>query len=87
MAFCGQCGFLSAGNLVEADRQLTHEGHKLDSHLLNAPVVSWAKLEGPYVAPGRPPTTPPLGYGPGVLGILFAVAAKEWITCLAYSYN
>ena len=42
------CGFLRAGHSAEEDRQPTREGHKLDSYLLNAPLVPWAMRERPY---------------------------------------
>ena len=55
VALWEQCGFLRAGHSVEEDRQPTR-GHKLDSYLLNAPLVPWAMRERPHLAPGRPPT-------------------------------
>ena len=71
---------------MEEDRQPTREGHKLDSYLLNAPLVPWAMQERPYLAPGRPPTALRSEHGPVVLGIPVAVATKERITRLAYSH-
>ena len=75
-----------AGHSVEQDRQPTREGHKLDSYLLNTPLVPWAMGERPGLAPGRPPTALGSDHGPVVLGIPPAVAAKERITCLASSH-
>ena len=42
MALREQCGFPRAVHGAEEDRQPTREGHRLDSCLLNAPLVPWA---------------------------------------------
>ena len=86
VALWEHCGFLRARHSVEEDHQPTSEGHKLDSYLLNAPVVPWAMCERSYLAPGRPPAALGSDHGPMVLGIPLAVAAKERITRLAYSH-
>ena len=80
-----QCGFLRAGHSVEEDRQPTCDRCKLDSFLLNTPVVPWAMRERSYLAQGSPPTALGWDHGPVVLGILLAVGAKERITRMAYS--
>ena len=72
--------------MAEEDRQPTHEGHRLDSYLLNAPLVPRAMRERPYLAPGRPPAALGSDHGPMVLSVPLAVAAKERITLLAYSH-
>ena len=68
---------------MEEDRQPARDGHKLDSYLLNAPLVPWAMRERPFLAPGRPPTALGSGHCPVVLDIPLAVVAKERITRLA----
>ena len=55
-------------------------GHKLDSFLLNAPLVPWAMRKRPHLAPGRSPASLGSDHGPMVLSISLAVAAKERIT-------
>ena len=81
-----QCGFLMARHSVEEDRQPTCEGHKVDSYLLNAPLVPWAMRECQYLALGRSPTALGSDHGAVVPGSPLAVAAKERITRLAYSH-
>ena len=81
-----QCRLVRAGHSAEEDRQPTREGHKMDSYLLNARLDLWAMREGPYLAPGRPPTALRSDRGPVALGIPLAVAAEDSITRLAYSH-
>ena len=45
VALCEQCGSLRAGHSAEEDRQHTREGHRLDSYLLNAPLVPSGVME------------------------------------------
>ena len=52
-----QCGFLRAGDAAEEDRRPTRAGHRLDSFLLNSPLVPWAMRERPHLAPGRSPAS------------------------------
>ena len=67
--------------------QPTRGGYKLDSFLLSAPpLVLWAMRERPYMAPGTSPAALGPDHGPVVLSIPLAVATKERITRLAYSY-
>ena len=82
MALWDQCGFLKAGGVAEEDRQPTRAGHKLDSFLLNAPLVPWAMREHPHMAPGRSRASLGCDHGPVVLSIPLAVAAKQRITRL-----
>ena len=82
-----QCRFPRLGHSVEEDRQPRCDGHKLDSHLLNGLLVPWAMREGPYVAPGRPPTALRSDHGPVVLGMPPPLAANERIMRLAYSHT
>ena len=79
-----QCGFLRVRHSAEKDRYPTHQGHKVDSYLLNAPLVPSAMCERPYLAPGRSPTALESDHGPIVLGIPPAVATKQRITRLAF---
>ena len=48
-----QCRFHRAGEAAEEDRRPTRGGHRLDSFLLNSPLVPWAVRERPHLAPGR----------------------------------
>ena len=79
MALWERCGFLRVEHTFEEDRQPTREGHKLQSYLLNAPLVPWTMCERRYVVLA-------LGshHGPIVRGIPLAVAAKERVTRVAY---
>ena len=81
-----QCESHRAGAAAEEDKRPTRPGHRLDSLLLNSPLVPWAARERPHLAPGRSPAS--LGYDHGllVLDIPLALAAKERITRLAYSH-
>ena len=47
VALWEQCGFPRAGHTVDEDRQPRSAEHKLDSFLLNAPLVPWAMRELP----------------------------------------
>ena len=78
-----QSGFLRAGEAAEEDQQPTRAGHRLDSFLLNTPLVPWAMRERLHLAPGRSPALLGSNHGPVVLNIPLAVAAKERITSLA----
>ena len=86
VAIWDHCGLLRARHAAEDDRQATHAGHKLKSFLLNAPLVPWAMRERPYLAIGTSPAAMGSHYGPMVLRIPLAVAAKERITRPAYSH-
>ena len=86
VALLEQCAFSRAGHVVGEDRQPTREGHKLDSFLLNAPLVPWAMRDRPYLATGRSPAALGSDHAPVVLSIPLALAAKERITPLAYSH-
>ena len=81
-----QCGFHMAGPAEEEDRMPTREGHRLDSFLLNSPLVPWAARERPHPAPGRSPASLGSDHGPVVLDIPLAVAGKERVTMMAYSH-
>ena len=85
-ALWDDCGLLRAGGVPEEARWPTQTGHKLDSFLLNAPLVPWAMRQRPHVAPGRSPVSLECDHGPVVMSIPLAVAAKERITRLAYSH-
>ena len=52
VALWEHCGFQRAWHLWDEDPRPTREGHQLDSHVLNAPLVPWAVCEHPYLAPG-----------------------------------
>ena len=81
-----QCGFHRAGREREEDRRPTRAGHRLDSFLLNSPLVPWAERERPHLAPGRSPASLGSDHGPVVLDIPLAVAGKERVTRMAYSH-
>ena len=81
-----QCGFHRAGPEQEEDRRPTRAGHRLDSFLLNSPLVPWAARERPHLAPGRSPASLGSDHGPVVLDIPLAVAGKERVTRMAYSH-
>ena len=81
-----QCGFHRAGAAAEEDRRPTRAGHRLDSFLLNSPLVLWAVRERPHPAPGRSPALLGSDHGPVVLDIPLAVAGKERVTMMAYSH-
>ena len=80
------CGFHRAGAAAEEDRRPTRAGHRLDSFLLNSPLVPWAVRERPHVAPGRSPASLGCDHCPVVLDIPLAVAGKEGVTRMAYSH-
>ena len=81
-----QCGFHRAGAAAAEERRPTRARHRLDSFVLNPPLVPWAVRERPHLAPGRSPASLGSNHGPVVLDIPPAVAAKERITRLAYSH-
>ena len=81
-----QCGFHSAGAAAKEDKRPTRAGHRIDSFLLNSPLVSWAAREGPHLAPGRSPALLGFDHGPVVLDIPLGVAGKERVTRMAYSH-
>ena len=81
-----QCGSHRAGPAQEEDRRPTRAGHRLDSFLLNSPLVPWAARERPHVAPGRSPASLGSDHGRVVLDIPLAVAGKERVTRMAYSH-
>ena len=81
-----QCGFHRAGAAAEEDRQPTRAGHRLDSFLLNSPLVPLAVCERPHLAPVRSPASLGSHHGPVVLDIRLAVAGKETVTRMAYSH-
>ena len=81
-----QCGFRRAGPEREEDRGPTRAGHRLDSFLLNSPLVPWAARERPHLAPGRSLASPGSDHGPVVLDIPLAVAGKERVTTMACSH-
>ena len=85
-ALSEQCGFHRAGPEREEDRRPTRAGHRLDSFLLNSPLVPWAARERPHLAPGRSPASLGSDHGPVVLDIPLAVADKERVTRMAYSH-
>ena len=85
-ALCEQCGFHKAGAAAEEDKRPTNAGHRLDSFLLNSPLVPWAACERPHLAPGRFPASLGSDHGPVVLDIPLAVAGKDWVTRMAYSH-
>ena len=64
-----QCGFHRAGAAAEEDRRPTRAGHRLDSFLLNSPLVLWAVCERSHLAPGRSPASLGSDHGPVVLDI------------------
>ena len=70
MALWEQWGFLRTGQTAEEDQQPKRAVHKLDSFLLNVPLVPWAMRERPYLAPGRSPAALGSDHGPVVLRIL-----------------
>ena len=80
------CGFHRAGAAAEEDRRPWRARHRLDSFLLNSPLVPWAVRERPHLAPGRSPASLGSGHGPVVLDILLVVAGKERVTRMAYSH-
>ena len=80
------CGFHRAGPAEEEDMRPTRAGHRLDSFLLNSPLVPWAAREGPHLAPGRSRASLGSDHGPVVLDIPQAVAGKERVTRMAYSH-
>ena len=81
-----QCGFHRVGAAAEEDRRPTRAGHRLDSFLLNSPLVPWAAPESPHLAPGRSPASLGSDHGPVVLDIPLAVAGKDRVTMMAYSH-
>ena len=81
-----QCRFQRAGAAAEEDRRPTRAGHRLDSFLLNSPLVPWAVRERPHLAPGGSPASLGSDHGPVVLDIPLAVAGKERVTRMAYSH-
>ena len=81
-----QCGFLRVRHSLEQDRQHTHDGHKLDSFLMNVGVIPSAMSERQYLAPGRPAMAVGSYHGTVVPGIAVVRAAKERIACMAYSH-
>ena len=81
-----QCGFHRAGAAAEEDRRPTRARHRLDSFLLNSPLVPWAVRERPHLAPGRSHASLGSDPGPVVLNIPLAVAGKERFTRMAYSH-
>ena len=81
-----QCGFHRAGPAEEEDMRPTRAGHRLDSFLLNSPLVPWAARERPHLATGRSPASLGSDHGPVVLDIPQAVAGKERVTRMAYSH-
>ena len=81
-----QCGFHRAGSEQEEDRRPTRAGHRLDSFLLNSPLVPWAARERPHLAPGQSPASLGSDHGPVVLDIPLAVAGKERVTRMAYAH-
>ena len=85
-AFWEQCGFHRAGPEREEDRRPTRAGHRLDSLLLNSPLVQWAARERPHLAPGRSPASLGSDHGSVVLDLPLAVAGKERVTRMAYTH-
>ena len=81
-----QCGFHRAGAAAEEDTRPTRARHRLDSFLLNSPLVPWAVRERPQLAPGWSPASLGSDHGPVVLDIPLAVAGKERVTRMAYSH-
>ena len=81
-----QCRFHSAGAAAEEDGRPTSAGHRLDSFLLNSPLVPWAVRDRPHLAPGRSPASLGSDHGPVVLDILLVAASKEGVTRMAYSH-
>ena len=61
-------------------------GHRLDSFLLNSPLVPRAAHERPHLAPGRSPASLGSDHGLVVLDLPQAVAGKERVTRMAYSH-
>ena len=82
-----QCGFLRGGDAAEEDRRPTRARHRLDSFLLNSPLVPWAMRERPHLAPGTSPASLGFDHSSVVVSVPLAVAAKERITRLAYSHS
>ena len=39
---------------MKEDRQATHDGHKLDTFMINVPLVPWTMGEHPHLAVERP---------------------------------
>ena len=85
-ALWDQCGVLKDGDMAEVDRQSMRVGLKLDSCLLNAPLVPWAMCDRSHPASGRSPASMGSDHGPVVLSIPLAGAAKDEIKWLAYSH-
>ena len=85
-ALWDQCGFRRAGDAAEEDRRPTRARHRLDSLVLNSPLVPWAMCERPHLAPRRSRASLGSHHSPVVLSIPLAVAAKERITRLEYSH-
>ena len=81
-----QFGFHRGGPAREEDRRPTRAGHRLDSFLLNSPLVPWASRKRPHLAPGQSPVSLGSDHGPVVLDIPLAVAGKERVTRMAYSH-
>ena len=81
-----QCGSHKAGAAAEEDTRPTRVGHRLDSFLLNSPLVPWAVRERPHLAPGRSPASLGSDHGPVVLDMPLAVAGKKRVTRMAYSH-
>ena len=81
-----QCGFRRARPEREEDRRPTRAGHRLDSFLLNSPLVPGAARERPHLVPGRSLASLGSDHGPVVLDSPLAVAGKERVTRMAYSH-
>ena len=81
-----ECGFHRVGAAAEEDRRSRRARHRLDSFVLNSPLVPWAVRERPHLAPGRSLASLGFDHGPVVLDIPLALAAKERIIRLAYSH-
>ena len=84
-ALCEQCGLHRAGAAAEEDKRPTRAMHRLDSFILNSPLVPGAVRGRTHLAPGRSPASLGAGNGPVVLDIPLAVAGKERVTRMAYS--
>ena len=81
-----QCGYNRAGPEQEEDKRPTGAGHRLDSFLLNSPLVPWAARERPHLAPPRSAASLGSDHGPVLLDVPLAVAGKDRVTRLAYSH-
>ena len=81
-----QCVFHRAGTAAEEERRPSRAGHRLDSFLLNSPLVPWAARERPHLAPGRSLASLGSDHGPVVLDIPLAVSPKDKVTRMAYSH-